>query len=79
MNATNRTPFDRSPDRLEPRELLDGVEKLRDNLAGGYTPAWCGAEKQGDGVIALGFPTYPRWLSNGICFRIHLTEFLGVD
>lgn len=32
----------------------------------GYTPARRGAEKQGDGVIALGFPTYPRWLWIGI-------------
>lgn len=71
--------FDRSPDTLEPRELLEGVEKLRDNLADGYTPAWHKAEKQGDGVIALGFPTYPRWLWNGIWCGIHLTEFLGAD
>ncbi|SDS41131.1 hypothetical protein [Corynebacterium timonense] len=71
--------FDRSPDVLEPRELLEGVEKLRGNLAGGYRPAWREAEKQGNGVIALGFPTYPRWLWNGIWCGIYLTEFLGID
>lgn len=53
-------------------ELVDNRKLAHDTFPDGkfmelgYTPARRGAEKQGDGVIALGFPTYPGWLWIGI-------------
>ncbi|WP_018017625.1 hypothetical protein [Corynebacterium capitovis] len=62
-----------------PAELYEGVVTLRDNLREPYTPSWCRAQEQADGVIAVGYPTYPDWLWSGIWDGIYLIEFFGAD
>lgn len=69
----------KTSDKKIPSELYEGVVRLRDNLREPYNPTWEAAREQVDGVIAVGYPTYPDWLWWGIWDGIYLIEFLGAD
>ena len=74
-------PFAMDVERLSQPERLQAAVDMRRQLKAGANPTrWHSAEAQADGVIALGWPKYERWLSEGLYSAVvYLEHARGFD